>query len=108
MIDLLDASKELKRRGLRTFDKKNITLSAEDELLNPDAIHMLLRQLELERSRLRDYIYDLKGHVRSGLPIKRERSLQYYMQVLEGAIIDVREVMQKDIVFTKGKRKSQP
>ncbi len=91
MIDLVEAAKRLKRKARGSFFSLRKNLIKID--LDSEEIHIFLRQLETERNKFNDYVWDLKGREKSSLTAKQDRSLLYYMHVLEAAIIDVRDLI---------------
>lgn len=91
MIDLIEAAKKLKRKArgsFFSFKKNPIKID-----LDSEEIHIFLRQLEAERNKFTEYVWDLKGREKSSLTAKQDRSLLYYMHVLDVAIIDVRDII---------------
>lgn len=56
-------------------------------------IATLLEALLRERATLRDYIWDLKGQSRVGIPPRRYRSLMYYLEVLDALVTELRELL---------------
>lgn len=91
MVDLVEAAKKLKRKARGSFflfKKKPIIID-----LDSEEIHDFLRQLEAERNKFTEYVWDLKSHEKSSLTAKQDRSLLYYMHVLDAAISDVRDII---------------
>ncbi len=50
----------------------------------------LLNELVRERTLLREYIWNLKGHLRMNIPHRRYRSLMYYLEVLDEMVTQIR------------------
>ncbi len=69
--------------------------------INFEEVQALLDALKRERAALRDYVWDLKGHARTGIPPRRYRSLMYYLEVLDGVISELREILARDPFFHK-------
>lgn len=61
--------------------------------INQQEAYQLLQALTSERAALRDYIWDLKGHSRHTIPPRRYRSLMYYLEVLDGLVTEMRELL---------------
>ena len=53
----------------------------------------LLDELLRERTALREYIWNLKGHLKMNIPPKRYRSLMYYLEVLDELIVELRALL---------------
>lgn len=61
--------------------------------VNVAEIRTLLDALLREQAGLRNYIWELKGHAKTGIPPRRYRSLMYYMEVLDGLVTEMRELL---------------
>jgi hypothetical protein len=90
MVDLIDLSRKVKQEGTISFDPLIKRKEIDVELVSA-----LLTQLSKERSKLRSYILDLKGHSRIEIPFKKERTLQHYLYVIDDAMINMKELLQK-------------
>jgi hypothetical protein len=62
---------------------------------------VLLNELVRERTLLREYIWNLKGHLRMSIPPRRYRSLMYYLEVLDEMVAEIRALSPKKIVNNK-------
>ena len=91
MIDLIKTVKTLKRKVKNSFFQSKVRPIK--VALNSEEIYLLLRHLEVERSKFTEYIWELKGYEKSALTARRDRSLQYYLHVLDAAIIEVCDVI---------------
>jgi hypothetical protein len=94
LIKLLDASSQIKHNVTPFFEKK-----AKLTKLNRTDVEELLKELLRERVTLRNYILDLKGYSTMGMPVKKYRSLMYYLEILEHNISDMRTILQKKELF---------
>lgn len=90
MIKLMNAGSKVWKDCEPTFESPNkkITISA-------DYVSSLIQELAHERAKLKNYIWDLKGYSKSGIPIKEYRSLLYYLEVMDGHISHMRSILKK-------------
>ena len=96
LIKLLDTSAQIKKTASPSFEQ-------EDKLpiLSRSTVEELLKELLRERVKLRNYILDLKGYSTMGVPIRKYRSLLYYLEILEHNISDMRTLLKKGELFQK-------
>jgi len=88
MIRLINASRGIKKQVYPTFDvchiKDNITV---------ESTTALLEELQRERKKLNDYVWDLKGYSTASIPIKKYRSFLFYLRVLGNNIAEVKQIV---------------
>ncbi len=90
MIRLMNAGSKIWKNLEPTFENPNKKVTVDYEY-----IASLLQELSHERAKLKNYVWDLKGYTKSGIPIKEYRSLLYYLEVLDGHIMHMRSVLKK-------------
>lgn len=90
MIKLMNAASKVWKDFEPTFESPHKRITTEKEYLGT-----LLQELTHERSKLKNYIWDLKGYSKTGIPIKEYRSLLYYLEVLDGHIAHLRSLIKK-------------
>jgi len=90
MVRLIDASRKAWSEVTPTFDDPK-----KQKDINREYVTGILRELLHERVKLRNYIFDLKGYSQSGISIKKQRSLQYYLEIIENNIVDMRTLLRK-------------
>jgi hypothetical protein len=88
MIDLIELAQVTKKEYEPSFDQ-TISQKAPDI----EVIRSLLLQLAREKSKLRNYIMELKGHSRAQLPLKTNNNLEYHSRVLDDAIVSIRALL---------------
>lgn len=90
MIKLMNAGSKVWKDHEPTFERPN-----KKAAIDFNYIGSLLQELSHERAKLKNYIWDLKGYSKSGIPIKEYRSLLYYLEVIDGHILHMRSLMKK-------------
>ncbi len=60
-----------------------------------EKVEDLLKQLYQERSSFKQYALELKGCAKQGLSIKKRRSLDYYLNVIQRNILDLEHIKKK-------------
>jgi hypothetical protein len=88
MLKLIDMAQYVKGtlRG-------NFGFATRRKKIEQQEARQLLQALTSERAALRAYIWDLKGHSRNSIPPRRYRSLMYYLEVLDGMVTEMRELL---------------
>jgi len=94
LVKLIDKSSKIKWSAFPGFDELQ-----KQQGLDRAAVTGLLEELLQERVKLRNYILDLKGYSTTGVPVRRYRSLLYYLEVLENNITDMRNLVKKEELF---------
>lgn len=90
MIKLMNAGSKVWKDSEPTFESPNKKVT-----IDYNYIASLLQELSHERTKLKNYIWDLKGYSKGGIPIKEYRSLLYYLEVMDGHIMHMRGLMKK-------------
>jgi hypothetical protein len=94
MIDLIDASREIKTAFYAQFTDKSSRKQIEKQI-DVEALKELLAELYRERVRLRTFLQDLKGSVKEPLTVKNRRAILYYLKVLCKCIDDLEAIIRK-------------
>ncbi len=90
MLALINLARNIKQdinRSYRIFQQTHQVRKADVELI----IDELIR----EKERLRRHIWDLKGHAKASISIKKYRQLHYYLEVMDNSIVDMNSVLQE-------------
>lgn len=90
MLKLIDLSRYVKNEIAGSFG-----FAARKRKIDQVEIKTLLEELMRERAKLRNYIWDLKGYSKVGIPPRRYRALTYYLEVIDGLISEMRELVIK-------------
>lgn len=90
MLNLISAGEKVWRQHEPTFEKPYKKNSIDSEYIS--SLH---QELMYERTKLKNYIWDLKGYSKSGIPIKKYRSLLYYLEVIDQHISHMRIILSK-------------
>jgi len=94
MIDLVDASREVKTSFYAHFSQRS-TRKEMSQQLDIDALKELLVELYRERVRLRTFLQDVKGDQTEPLTVKNRRALLYYLKVMSKCITDLEAIIRK-------------
>ena len=87
MLKLIDLSRYVKNEIAGSFG-----FAARKRKIDQIEVKTLLEELMRERTKLRNYVWDLKGYSKIGIPPRRYRALTYYLEVIDGLVSEMREL----------------
>ncbi|MBS1987966.1 hypothetical protein JST56_03145 [Candidatus Dependentiae bacterium] len=88
LVGLLEECDQIKRDFYADFTPHFARVKEVDR----QKVEDLLKQLYQERASFKHYAAELKGSAKQGLSIKKRRSLDYYMNVIQRNIVDLERV----------------
>ncbi len=95
MLQLIDAATKIKKEFDWSFGSGFFFIRKKKKV-DLEFVQRLVDELMRERERLLRYIRDLKGRRQSGIPVKRYRSLLYYLEVLENLTVEMRDILVRE------------
>lgn len=89
MLALINLARTIKQDINRSY-----RIFHQNHQIRKTDIEELIEELIREKERLRRHIWDLKGHAKASISIKKYRQLHYYLEVIDNSIVDMNGVLQ--------------